>query len=235
MNKPVQSRQQPRGVTKRLPAKKAPAKTPVKSVAKKAPAKKTPAKPARNPRAIPAPSAEKLNPLRLVGPIELTETQLLELAAALPGMLEQEVFDPALKAYQLRLAAVPLHEVAARTGYNSPEACSQAIVNHLQVAALQRGEAMAQFALQIELDRLDALAAAFHDRATGGDVDAAKILLSISAQRGKWQGFERNVAKSETRTIIITGGPEMAAQLEAAARESHPHLVITSPDATREP
>lgn len=136
-------------------------------------------------------------------------------------------FEPAFQAYELRKANVPWPRVARLCGFASVAACATAVTRFYQGAALARGRELAEYALQTELDRLDDLAATFYVAAHTGDLDAAKFLLSISAQRGRWQGWERTDRTDEgPRTIIISGGPEMAAELRAAAHDAHPHLVI---------
>jgi hypothetical protein len=99
-----------------------------------------------------------------------------------------------------------------------------AVTAYLQKTAVDRFNDQQQRDRELELDRLDALQATIWEQAASGDLEACNVLLKIMALRGKFHGFDKASAEPPRRTLIITGGPEMAAELEAAALAAHPHL-----------
>jgi hypothetical protein len=165
---------------------------------------------------------------KLMGPTLFDVRQLKELVDAMGGGEPVEAFNPALKAVMMRQAGSPWHEVAQQCGYASITHAAADIVKMYQSVAMERGEEIQKYALQQELDRLDALQASIWDQAIGGDMDAYDRVLKTIAIRGKYQGFEKERREEGSRTIIISGGDTMGAELEAAARAAHPHLVIDS-------
>lgn len=225
-----------KAVKKAAPAKAGPAKPPRKVAAKKAPRK------ANNPHIAPvaedvpvkavrkrAPAkkvAKKVAGLSLVPPPppQSTEQALDALIAA--AIAQGDVMDPALEAYNLRQSGRTWPEIARRTGYVTVSECGDAVLLYIQQVAVNRSDELRAMAFEFEMGRLDALTAAVWDSAMEGDLDAAKFCLSVSTQRGRWHGWEREVKVQDNRTIIISGGQSMAEEMRAAAVAMHPHLVI---------
>ena len=103
-------------------------------------------------------------------------------------------------------------EVARSVGYVSGQVAQMAVTAYLQKAAIERTPEQRQLALQLELDRLDALQAALWDRAGNGDLRAAMVILQISDRRVRLERLDR-VADERANvqdTNWISPGPEMA-------------------------
>lgn len=139
--------------------------------------------------------------------------ELVEQLARQDGA-EVEIFDPADKAHQMRLAGKAWGEVARECGYPTTANAVAAVSAYLQRAALERASITRELALEEELARLDEQYAAFHGLAvTGRDVQAGRLLLSISKERSELLKLKQTTGEGGARTIIITAGAEMADEL----------------------
>lgn len=121
-------------------------------------------------------------------------------------------YDRADEAHQLRVGGMAWAEVARSVGYVSGQVAQMAVTAYLQKAAIERTPEQRQLALQLELDRLDALQAALWDRAGNGDLRAAMVILQISDRRVRLERLDR-VADERANvqdTNWISPGPEMA-------------------------
>lgn len=119
---------------------------------------------------------------------------------------ETVVFEPAAEAYQLHLTGVAWPEVAAKTGYADGRAANVAVVRYLQKGIAERSDEQRQAAVQLELDRLDALQQPYWSPALHGDLDAANFVLKVIAQRGKFLKIGETEEKDTApRTLIISG------------------------------
>ena len=86
---------------------------------------------------------------------------------------------------------MPWPEVARAVGYISGPVAQMAVTAYLQKAVAESGPQYRQLALQTELDRFDALQAAWWQRALNGDIQAAKVILQISDRRARLEGFDQ--------------------------------------------
>lgn len=129
--------------------------------------------------------------------------------AARKGSSEVDTFEAAYEAHRLRVSGMPWRDVARLAGYATETSAQLAVQAYLQRAVLERSKEQRAAALATELDRLDELHYAYYRQALGGDLDAAKFVLSVSAQRAKYEGLEvRDDAPETRRTIVITGSSE---------------------------
>lgn len=139
---------------------------------------------------------------------------------ALGGPVDWATVDPAHEAYQLRLQGKDWRSIAEETGYASHVTAQLAVTAYLQRAVAEVGSELAAFTLQTELDRLDALQAAWWAQAVLGDDKAAKVVLDIIRQRSRLMGLDAPMGGTtvEHRTIVIDG-TDMARQLRAIAEQ----------------
>ena len=124
-------------------------------------------------------------------------------------MVEVVAYERARDAHRLRLGGLDWDVIATSTGYADGRIARLAVHAHLQKAAIEQAPEQRKHDLQLELDRLDRLQAAYWDAALDGDVHAAALVLKISAQRSDLLGFDRTddlMAKPEV--IVIGGTPE---------------------------
>jgi hypothetical protein len=123
-----------------------------------------------------------------------------------PQLVEVEVFDSAHQAHRLRVDGLPWSEIAVSTGYSSPAVCQMAVTAFLQKAAVRRTPDQQQAALQLELDRLDALQRGCWHAATKGEVKSALLALKIIEVRAKLLGLDQIPEDdAQPRTIVIGG------------------------------
>ena len=128
---------------------------------------------------------------------------------------DMEVFDPQWKAHQLRLAGKSWVEIAKETGYPSGPACQTSVTNYLQQAAVRTSAAKRQEALDLELERLDTLQAAYWDAALLGDDKSAQVILKCIALRCKVLGIEGgeiSELKGGSKTILVLSKEKTYAQ-----------------------
>jgi hypothetical protein len=122
--------------------------------------------------------------------------------------VEVQVFDPANEAHRLRVDGVPWSDIAVSTGYSSAAVCQMAVTAYLQKAAVRRTPEQQQAALQLELDRLDALQRGCWLAATNGDVKSAHLALKIITERARLLGLDRIPEGGQSTTIVIGGTTE---------------------------
>jgi hypothetical protein len=126
--------------------------------------------------------------LRLVLRRPDAEAQVEELAAIPDGF--DKIFTKPYYAHQLRLAGHDWVWIAAKIGYKTPYTAEAAVrrwlTKKVEGKHLPNTRAMLQAeAVKLDLDRLDRLMAAYWDEAIGGDLDSAKYVLQVIAQRAK--------------------------------------------------
>jgi hypothetical protein len=119
-----------------------------------------------------------------------------------------EVFDPAREAHRLRVEGLPWSDIAISTGYSSAAVCQMAVTAYLQKAAVRRTPEQQQAALQLELDRLDALQRGCWPAATQGEVKSAQLALKIIVERAKLLGLGEISEDTQAQTIVIGGDSE---------------------------
>ena len=130
--------------------------------------------------------------------------------------------DRAADAHDLRLTGLDWVDVATRTGYADGRVAALAVTAYLQKTAIEQGPEHRREALSLELDRLDALLAAFWGAAMAGDVHAANLVLKIIGRRCTLWGFDRpdDATAAPARTVLISGTTEeYIATIEALIRE----------------
>jgi len=209
-----------RPVAKKTPAAKAPAKKIAKKAqSRKRPAKKIPAKKAA--KKSTAATAERKRAVRKRAaaapdvPDEVAEIQ------PPPEPAELMVLDleaPAARAHALFVQGVPWPEIALRTGYASEQSASTAVAIYLQRGAIAADLETSKTRASIALETTTLVKSAFFDRAMLGDKDAAMIVLRANEDYYKMAGLEKtDLTVNSRQTIVITGGPDMAHQLQEAA------------------
>lgn len=138
---------------------------------------------------------------------EVVELAVPEVAVVMPDPRQGEVFEPSYVAHRLRLSGMPWPEVAAACGYPTGAVAELAVRAYLQKAVLLMDRERAEEALALELEVLDALKHAWWEAGVKDhDINAATLLLRISAQRGRLlEHFTEDRALHTTRTVVITG------------------------------
>lgn len=138
-----------------------------------------------------------------------------------PEIVVPEVEDRAYKAHMLRLQGNSWEVVADRADYASGSGAAAAVQTWLQRGALADGLEIAAQRARMALERTEQTIAAFWDKMVAGDADAAKIVLKANADYFRMAGLERALTTiTSKQTIVISGGPDMAAQLQAAAEQA---------------
>lgn len=187
-------------------AKKAPAKKAVKKAAP--PRKRTPRRP-RRPAQPPKAELEVIEGPALA--YEVADVEVVWEGA--------EIDHPARRAYDLRVQGKTWLEVADRIDeFSSAEHASIAVRRWQEQAALRQGMAVAKDRLQLALDRVERIIDAAWDRAIAGDKDMMAVVLKANQDYFRMSGLEKaSINVNSKNTILISGGPDMAEQLQAAA------------------
>ncbi len=101
------------------------------------------------------------------------------------------IFDRAHEAHRMHVAGADWRTIADTLGYASSKTASMAVTAYLQKAGLEHSVEDRTVALQLEIDRLDALQAAVWDRAVGGDLKATAFVVGLIERRVKLLGLDR--------------------------------------------
>lgn len=131
-------------------------------------------------------------------------------------------YEPGQREYELRLEGKSWPQIARTCKHTTPEAAQIAHGRYIQRAALALSKEKREAALQMEVDRLDTLQAAYWELAVKGradpefpglpqfpDAKAAEVVLKIIAQRVKLLGLdEADRSASGPRTVVVTGNSE---------------------------
>lgn len=170
-----------------------------KPAAKATPATKTTS---ANAKKIMGKSVPRKAPVKSARPRKVTSTS--------QRPRDGEVFDPEYLAHQMRMQGHPWRVIAEACGYSSDATACAAVTTYLQRAAMAMSKERAQEALQIELDSLDAMKAAWWARGVDRhDPIAASILLKINQQRSRLlENFAVDQDTARSRTVVITGPTE---------------------------
>ena len=114
-------------------------------------------------------------------------------------------FDPPYEAHKLRMAGIPWVEVARKTGYPSPAAATVAVSAWLGKAAAAVSAQHMQEALQLSVDRYEAvLEQWWRLGTTGHDEKAALIVLRTLAQLDRVQKLTDNEIQITRETLVIS-------------------------------
>jgi hypothetical protein len=120
---------------------------------------------------------------------------------------EVELVDQVATAYHLKLAGLPLAEIAEKTGFPSANAVASAIKRRILAEA--RGDGSDRESVrQLELARLDYVQSRIWPQVDHGDLKAVETFLKISALRARYEGFEQVDASANQNTVLIIGGKE---------------------------
>ena len=120
-----------------------------------------------------------------------------------------DVFDPARRVHELRLRGMGWREAAEQAGYGSAPAARAAVKAMLDRAAMEMDKEQRAERLDLELERLDALQAAFWTGAITGDDKAAATVLNVMRHRAKLLGLEvPDQADTRAKTIVVSGSTE---------------------------
>jgi hypothetical protein len=98
-----------------------------------------------------------------------------------------------IRAVELLAAGHNYDEIAQAVGYTNRGSAHRAVSKALAEREIEGLDELRA----LELDRLDALHAAFWHQAMAGDIDAAKILLAISGQRRRLYGIDKRKPRRE--------------------------------------
>jgi hypothetical protein len=94
-----------------------------------------------------------------------------------------------LQALELRKKGQTFAQIGKALGCSEQRA-HFIVTQELQRLNRVRGEAAAEVA-RLEAERLDGLHAAFWDKAVGGDVDAANVIIKLANRRAKLLGLDQ--------------------------------------------
>lgn len=139
-----------------------------------------------------------------------------------------EVFDPAYEAWKLRQQGLAWIEVAKQTGYATTPAAKLAVSTFLQQANLERATEQRAEALQLSIDRYEAVINAYWSAAvTERKAEAAAVILRAMAQSDRVQRLaEDEISVTAPRTIVIAGTPEAyVAKLQAVVEGGDPDAI----------
>lgn len=121
-----------------------------------------------------------------------------------------EVVDPGYDGHMLRVAGIPWAEVARRIGSPTPVAAVRAVSSYLQKAAAAQSAQQQQEALQTQLDRYEAILAAWWARATSGqDEKAAGIVLKTLQLMDRVLRLDDSDIILTKETLVISANPEL--------------------------
>jgi hypothetical protein len=134
-------------------------------------------------------------------------------------IIEVDPVDRAEHAHRLHVDGQTWTTIAESVGFISAQVAQMAVTAYLQKAAVGRAPELRQAALATELDRLDALHATFWPLALEGDMQAANTVLKIIDRRMRLLRLDDASTEmgNVSRTILISGGDDMADQLREAA------------------
>lgn len=124
--------------------------------------------------------------------------------------------------YEMRLQGKAWPEIARKCGHSSAEAARIAHSRYVQRASLAMSKEKRAEALAMEVERLDALQAAYWEAAVKGrsdpdfpgmpmipDAKAADIVLKVIDRRAKLLGLdEADRTTAGPRTVVVTGDSE---------------------------
>ena len=122
---------------------------------------------------------------------------------------EIDVFQPAVRAHELRLRGMSWPRIALEVGYESAGGIRLAVEAMLQQAATALAKDQRAAALELELERLDVVLDSFWDKMTGGDVAAAGVVLRTLDQRARRLGVLDGLVSQagHTRAVVISAMP----------------------------
>jgi len=132
------------------------------------------------------------------------------------------VSEPGMREHELRLQGKSWVQIAQATGLETARAAQFSRERYLQRAGLELAQEKRAEALQLEIERLDTLQAAYWTAAITGlidpeypgiellpDVKAAEVVLKIIALRAKMLGLdETDQTAVGPRTVVITGNTD---------------------------
>ena len=129
--------------------------------------------------------------------------------------------DSARLAYEMHLAGHSWPVIAETLGYASAKICHMAVTAYLQKAAVEQIPERRREALELEAARLDALQAAYWDRACRSDLKAAQLVVKIIGERVKLRNPARTggavaIDDERQRVLVVAGsGEQYVEQLKA--------------------
>lgn len=112
------------------------------------------------------------------------------------------------QAYELKLAGMPLREIADRLGYASAHEVTTAIAAQMRIDAKFLSEAGRTGILQMEMDRLDRLQEKLWPAAMMGDPKSVDAVLHVMDRRIKITGIDAVDASTQQHTVLVVGGNE---------------------------
>ena len=148
--------------------------------------------------------------------------------AAVPRRFDK-IFTKPYYAHQMRLAGRDWVYIAAKLDYKNGFAAERAVQNWLRKNVEGKHLPTTRAALQAEavkldLDRLDMLMSAYWDEAIGGDLDSAKYVLQVIAQRAKFIAPDTSAGAAVTNqfnTLVVGGTESKDTLVRCSRRGSH--------------
>jgi hypothetical protein len=186
----------------------------------------------RSPKPLPLPQAPEPigpqgNPRRT--PTDAERDARVKQMSPPPG----EAFDPAYEAHRLRMAGYSWDEAARRAGYGTAGHAAVAVTTYLQKAATLQSAQHLQDALQMQIDRYEAVLNAWWEAGVDGipdpdhpevrtrDEKAASVVLRTLERLDRIQRLTEGDVQITRETIVISADPdEYVRQLQAAAASS---------------
>src|SRR4051812_10703001 len=112
------------------------------------------------------------------------------------------------QAYEMKLAGKTLSQIADGLGYRSTTEVAHAIKERFQVEAQFITEDTRSGMIQIEMDRLERLHAAYWESAMAGDREDAKFILAVHDKRVKIGQLDSMNTATQGATVLVISGAE---------------------------
>jgi hypothetical protein len=139
--------------------------------------------------------------------------------AELDAQLEQSVpdaFDPGYEGHKLRISGVPWPEVAKHIGAGTGERAMRVVSAYLQKAAAAQSATNMQEAMQLQLDRYEAIVRAYWSPAIDDrDEKAALVVLRALERLDRLQRLTDGDVAVTKETLVVSADPgEYVKQLQ---------------------
>lgn len=111
---------------------------------------------------------------------------------------------------QMRLEGKTVPEIATALGLK-PSVVKQSLTNQLKAECAAMDPDEMNSILALEMERLDHMVQAYWFAAKAGDLDSAKLLLSVSKERREWLKWAKPEPTAEigvTNNVLVIGGTE---------------------------
>lgn len=113
-------------------------------------------------------------------------------------------------AYELKLQGRTLSQIADQLGYSSDVEVAHALRDQMKLGAQHLSESGRNGILQMEIDRLERLHAAYYPSAIAGDREDAKLVLTIMDRMIKLGKLDAVDTATQGHTVLVISGEEQS-------------------------